>query len=138
MNSTIDRNPEQGVRAELGHIRSIEGLRGVAVLWVIVFHYVILRNGKFDDPWLALVDRVRPLQVIVGNGYLGVDLFFLITGFLLTLPWFHHAAEGRAAPSALDFYVSSRAPHRPRLLRAARDPLRARGAARARHRILDA
>lgn len=93
------------MRAELGHIRSIEGLRGVAVLWVIVFHYVILRNGKFDDPWLALVDRVRPLQVIVGNGYLGVDLFFLITGFLLTLPWFHHAAEGRAAPSARDFYV---------------------------------
>jgi peptidoglycan/LPS O-acetylase OafA/YrhL len=100
-----DRHPDEGVRAGFGHIGAIEGLRGVAVLWVMAFHYVVLRSGRFDDPWLAVADAARPLQVVLGNGYLGVDLFFLITGFLLTLPWFRRAAEGRPAPSTRDFYV---------------------------------
>ena len=100
-----DLHPEQGVRAEIGNIGAIEGLRGLALLWVIAFHYYVLRNAKFDDPWIALVNAFHPLKVIVANGYLGVDLFFLITGFLLTLPWFRHALEGRAAPSARDFYI---------------------------------
>ena len=99
-----DRHPEQGVQAEVGHIAPIEGLRGVAVLGVIAFHYWVLRNG-FDDPWIAFVNAWQPLKVVVAHGSLGVDLFFLVTGFLLTLPWLRHALEGRPAPSTRDFYV---------------------------------
>lgn len=95
----------EDVRAEVGHIGAIEGLRGIAVLAVVLFHYYVLRAGKFDDPWLAALERLPALKVAVANGYLGVDLFFLITGFLLTLPWFRHAMQGRAAPSAREFYV---------------------------------
>ncbi len=94
-----------GVRDEIGYIEPIEGLRGVAVLWVVAFHYVVVRSAAFPtDPWLQLVAASPAAQVIVRNGYLGVDLFFLITGFLLTLPWFRHAAEGRAAPATREFY----------------------------------
>lgn len=92
------------MRERIGHIEAIEGLRGVAVLWVIAFHYFILRSDRPLDPWIALVKEMRPLQVVVGNGYLGVDLFFLITGFLLTLPWLHAHARGAEAPSAWAFY----------------------------------
>jgi peptidoglycan/LPS O-acetylase OafA/YrhL len=95
----------EGVRAEVGDIRAIEGLRGIAVLWVVAFHYLVLREGRFDDAFVALVNGLAPVQALVRNGYLGVDLFFLITGFLLTLPWFKHAREGRGAPSARAFYV---------------------------------
>jgi peptidoglycan/LPS O-acetylase OafA/YrhL len=95
-----------GVRDEVGNIAPIEGLRGVAVLWVVAFHYVVVRSAAFAaDPWLALVASSPAAEVIVRNGYLGVDLFFLITGFLLTLPWLRHADAGLPAPAAREFYI---------------------------------
>jgi len=97
--------PVEGVRAGLGHIATVEGLRGVAVLWVILFHYCVVRSTGTRDPWIAFVDSVRPLAVVIRNGYLGVDLFFLITGFLLVLPWLRNADRGLPAPSPVSFYV---------------------------------
>jgi peptidoglycan/LPS O-acetylase OafA/YrhL len=47
----------------------------------------------------------KPLDVIARNGYLGVDLFFLITGFLLTLPWFERELRGTPPPSIPRFYA---------------------------------
>lgn len=93
------------VRAEVGDIPAIEGLRGVAVLWVMVFHYVVVRDGKFADAFIAALRDWPALDALVRNGYLGVDLFFLITGFLLTLPWFRHADAGLPPPHWRSFYV---------------------------------
>lgn len=98
------RSENEGVRSEIGNIRAIEGLRGVAVLWVLVFHYVVVSSAQFHDPFVEWIDGSRPLQIVVRYGFLGVDLFFLITGFLLVLPWIKHAADGRAQPSARGFY----------------------------------
>jgi peptidoglycan/LPS O-acetylase OafA/YrhL len=95
----------EGVRAEAGYIPAIEGLRGIAVLWVMFFHYVVVRDGHFDDPAIAAIAAVHPLNVIARNGYLGVDLFFLISGFLLTLPWFMRASRGAPPPAIRDFYA---------------------------------
>jgi peptidoglycan/LPS O-acetylase OafA/YrhL len=50
-------------RGRLGHAHSIEGLRGVAVAAVVVYH---LRPG-----WLP-------------GGFLGVEMFFVLSGFLIT------------------------------------------------------
>src|SRR5258708_37566403 len=76
----------QSVRVEVGNIAAIEGLRGVAVLWVILFHYLLVRDPAANDPWNAWIDGIDALRYVIGIGYLGVDLFFLITGFLLVLP----------------------------------------------------
>ena len=92
---------QESVRAEVGRIAPVEGLRGVAVLWVILFHCFVLRP---DDPWVRAV-AASPLAPFVRNGYLGVDLFFLISGFLLAMPWFVHSQRHRPAPSIAGFYA---------------------------------
>ncbi len=77
----------------------------MAVLWVIAFHYVVVRAAAgIADPWLEALRAVQPVEVMVKNGYLGVDLFFAITGFLLVLPWLRHAQDSLPAPAALPFY----------------------------------
>ena len=94
----------EGVREEVGHIAAVEGLRGVAVILVVLFHYAVVLHPAFADPWLALIDSAIATRVVVRNGMLGVDLFFLISGFLLVLPWLRHHEAGLAPPSARGFY----------------------------------
>ena len=92
-----------GVRAEAGSIAALDGLRGVAVLWVIAFHYCALRDGA-RDPWVEALRTVPLADAVLRNGYLGVDLFFLISGFLLTLPWLLRRDQGAPPPDAAGFY----------------------------------
>jgi peptidoglycan/LPS O-acetylase OafA/YrhL len=91
------------VRAEAGNLPALDGLRGVAVLWVIVFHAYVLRKS-LGDPWIGLAASSPYVEPVMGAGHLGVDLFFLISGFLLALPWFVHGMRGQPAPSAREFY----------------------------------
>jgi peptidoglycan/LPS O-acetylase OafA/YrhL len=94
----------EGVRTEIGQIPAIEGLRGVAVLSVVLFHYITVRGGMPNDPWVNVFTASQVLENIVRHGWLGLELFFLLTGFLLTLTWFKHAAEGRGRPSTREFW----------------------------------
>ncbi len=101
----VDRHPGESVRAGVGPIEGIEALRALAITWVVAFHYVVVRLPRGMDPWVGWIAAVTPADVAVRNGYLGVDLFFLITGFLLVIPWARHRHEARPAPRAADFYV---------------------------------
>lgn len=92
----------EGVRAEVGDIPALDGLRGIAVIWVVAFHFVVLREG---DTWVDALHAMPPLDALVRNGYLGVDLFFLLSGFLLALPWIAHAKAGLPPPSVAAFYA---------------------------------
>jgi len=53
------------------HIDSLDGLRGVAILLVFLFHY-LPRNLRSPLSWLASL------------GWSGVDLFLVLSGFLIT------------------------------------------------------
>ncbi len=94
----------EGVRAEVGSVAGIDGLRGIAVGMVVLFHWLVLREGRHADALVDLLKSSPVLELAARSGYLGVDLFFLITGFLLVLPWLKHAADGRPSPSAREFY----------------------------------
>lgn len=59
------------------HFRSLDGLRAIALMSVMIHHYVpVLFNGG---------TRLRDgLKMILDLGGLGVDLFFALSGFLIT------------------------------------------------------
>jgi peptidoglycan/LPS O-acetylase OafA/YrhL len=92
-----------GVRSEVGHVPGADTVRAAALLAVMLFHYTALVPHA-TDPWLAALARVPWLEAAVAHGWLGVDFFFVLSGFLLGLPWFLHARRGEPAPDALAFY----------------------------------
>jgi peptidoglycan/LPS O-acetylase OafA/YrhL len=64
-----------------GHVPELDGVRAIAVLMVVFMHLLTL-----DEQSSAAFLRVAPraLNVIIGHGWLGVDLFFVLSGFLIT------------------------------------------------------
>ncbi len=52
------------------------GIRGVAALWVMLYHAQILAGRDVGLPYL---EKVR----VFGQGWHGVDLFFMLSGFIL-------------------------------------------------------
>ncbi len=60
-----------------GVIPELDGTRGTAILLVLIFHsYLIL-------PIPSLFGRLR-LGYLIGTGWSGVDLFFVLSGFLIS------------------------------------------------------
>ncbi|GAB3589827.1 hypothetical protein GCM10027446_03210 [Angustibacter peucedani] len=65
----------QGRETPRPHVGALTGLRAVAAVWVVLFHY------RADV--LALVPGLRPVAPLLDAGYLGVDVFFVLSGFVL-------------------------------------------------------
>lgn len=72
-------------------IRSLTGIRGVAAVYVVLHHYLI---------GLAMTN---PVTTFLAHGYLAVDLFFILSGFVMALNYAHMFAAGWTLPSYLKF-----------------------------------
>lgn len=59
------------------NIPALTGIRGIAALWVLIYH---VQNfaGSFGMAWMWNVPGLR-------DGWIGVDLFFVLSGFILML-----------------------------------------------------
>jgi peptidoglycan/LPS O-acetylase OafA/YrhL len=74
----MDRSAGEVDRAmERGHILALDGLRGIAILLVVVCHFQS-NLGINGDGWAWL------LVAVAHAGWTGVDLFFVLSGFLIT------------------------------------------------------
>ena len=61
-----------------GRLPALDGLRGLAILMVFGYHLALF--GGWDAP--TAVDRA--LAGLLLHGWIGVDLFFVLSGFLIT------------------------------------------------------
>ncbi|MEO7102614.1 MAG: acyltransferase, partial [Gemmatimonadaceae bacterium] len=62
------------------HIRALDGVRGLAIVMVMFRHLSLKEMGQ--SPSSPLLDRV--VHSIASVGWVGVDLFFVLSGFLIT------------------------------------------------------
>jgi peptidoglycan/LPS O-acetylase OafA/YrhL len=72
--SRLDREPTETYSG--GRIRSLDGLRGIAILLVMLYH--LGRDYRPDSTASSIWHN------FVGGGWLGVDVFFVLSGFLIT------------------------------------------------------
>jgi len=74
-------------------IPSLTGLRGIAAAWVLLFHIGL--QARYVDPLIGQV-----LSTVAGGGFLGVDFFFVLSGFVIALNY-----SGDAAPTSVRSYL---------------------------------
>src|SRR5215510_12836736 len=73
-------------------LRGIDALRGAAALGVVFYHAV--EQGQKVVPNNLLQYPVRLVQLASSFGYIGVFLFFVISGFCIHLQWARARARG--------------------------------------------
>ncbi len=71
--------------ARTGKLSVVNGLRGLAIIGVLVQH--------LDSDWISRHPAGAPAwaMALISNGWTGVNLFFILSGFVLFLPY----ADGR-------------------------------------------
>jgi peptidoglycan/LPS O-acetylase OafA/YrhL len=62
-------------RPTTGFLPALDGLRGIAIILVMVHHFTVYRPTEGLDKWVASIPLI---------GWAGVDLFFVLSGFLIT------------------------------------------------------
>ena len=73
-------------------LRGIDALRGAAALGVVVYHAVVQSPDALPNNLLQY--PVRLVQFTSSFGYIGVFLFFVISGFCIHLQWARTKAAG--------------------------------------------
>ncbi|HEY6576832.1 MAG TPA: acyltransferase family protein, partial [Mycobacterium sp.] len=79
-----------------GEIKALSGLRIVAALWVVLFHF------------RPLLEQAAPgfrsaLAPVLNCGAQGVDLFFILSGFVLTWNYLDKMGESWSTRATLHF-----------------------------------
>lgn len=82
--------------AAIGELRALTSVRGLAA-WLVVFYHIRL---SLDVP--------AGVMAVLARGYLAVDFFFLLSGFVIWMTWGERLREGgwRAVPGFLQRRVA--------------------------------
>ncbi len=88
-----------GARTNGDHLAVLDGLRGLAIVLVVITHSFITGYR----PAAALGPVSIGLEPLVLAGSLGVELFFFISGFVLFVPYARAACGERSVPTLRHF-----------------------------------
>ena len=93
------------------YLPEIDGLRCLAVVLVVLFHsHGFFTSGSepstvpellATDPGTALLHMPHALM---GRGWFGVQIFFLISGLVLSLPYAAHYLKGEEKPLVKNYF----------------------------------
>ena len=78
-------------------IRALDGLRAIAALSIVAFHFYLAERFEFTSWGKEYANYFYFLAS-------GVHLFFVLSGFLLFLPYARAILHSKALPSAKNFY----------------------------------
>lgn len=79
-----------------GEVRALSGLRIVAALWVVLFHF----RPLLTEAAPAVSSALAP---VLNAGAQGVDLFFILSGFVLTWNYLDRMGESWSTRATLRF-----------------------------------
>src|ERR1051325_4275402 len=82
----------QWTEPAMHRLPGLDLLRAIAIVWVMLFHSYIV--GGLGDSWSWLEN----------SGWAGVDLFFVLSGYLIGSQWLKPLADGRP-PAFGRFYL---------------------------------
>ncbi len=94
--SPLKRDTPPNLPRVSGHLPSLDGVRGIAILAVMLYHFFLF--GRMTP--IGATDRLA--QSVANGGWAGVDLFFVLSGFLITGILFDSRGE---RPYFRTFYV---------------------------------
>ena len=83
--SDILMNPIKTHPLNNGRLQSIDALRGIAALGVVLYHAVLQTTNAVPNNFFKW--PVMLIQFVSSLGYIGVFLFFVISGFCIHLQW---------------------------------------------------
>jgi len=86
-------------------IPEVDGIRFLAILGVLVFHTSIdlyIARGTLLPDW---AEHHGLLLHLMGKGWYGVEIFFVLSGFIVALPFARHAVEGARAPDLGRYFL---------------------------------
>lgn len=86
INNTVNKNSL--------NINIIDGLRGLAIIMVVFFHY-------WQISWISF----GSINFIAQSGFIGVELFFFISAFCIFYPYALHIFEGYKEQSIKEFFL---------------------------------
>jgi peptidoglycan/LPS O-acetylase OafA/YrhL len=72
---------------KLPYYKSLDGLRGIAAMLVVIFHFYSYPNGYYSTDDYSLFKQVSAI------GQHGVSLFFILSGFVITRILIHNKAR---------------------------------------------
>lgn len=84
-----DGPPDAGGRAEPARVAALDGVRGIAILLVLAFHLTVYSVAGVET---SVLDEF--VLKVTSAGWIGVDLFFVLSGYLITSILLNASAAG--------------------------------------------
>jgi peptidoglycan/LPS O-acetylase OafA/YrhL/ABC-type sugar transport system permease subunit len=84
--------------SDLNNLRGFNGMRALACLLVIVHHLALRLDGEWTLLWL-----LKPLWYLGLRSDMGVCIFIVLSGALLSMPYWQRFLQGRGPPPLGDY-----------------------------------